>query len=165
MDSIWGVAARYCVRQDAHTFMWLWGLFLVLAGAGYALCGRRAGFGTAVLLFFAFCTAALGFTTFYGCYRWAPYSMGLGTPSISAASLNAFMCLSQGAFARAVGWTVMVVSCSTAVGLIAWARLRGRNAAIRASSYLGAAFLLLVAIVVGFFVFFVFSWCSSQRLF
>lgn len=145
--------------------MWLWGLFLVLAGAAYALRGRRTGFGTAVLLFFAFCTGVLGFTIFYGCYRWAPYSMGLGTPSISAARVTTFMCLSQDAFARAVAWTVIVASCSAAVGLIAWVRLRGRNAAIRALSYIGAAFLLLVAIAVGFLAFFVFSWCSSQRLF
>ena len=165
MQVIWSLGARYCARQDAHAFMWLWGLFLVLAAAAYALHRRGAGFGSAVFLFFALCTAALGFTIFYGCYRWAPYSMGLGTPSISAASLNAFMCLSQGAFSRAVGWTVIVASCSAAVGLITWARLRGRNAAIRASSYIGAVFLLLVAIVVGFLAFFVFSWCTSQRLF
>jgi hypothetical protein len=165
VDLIWSLGARYCVRQDAHAFMWLWGLFLALAGAAVALRGRRASFGIPVLLFLAFCTAAVGFGIFYACYRWAPYSMGLSGPSISAADLNAFMCLSRDAVGTAGMWTVIVLACSTAVGLVAWARLRSRNAAIRAGCYIAAVLALLLAIAGGFLWFFGFSWCSSQRLF
>jgi hypothetical protein len=165
LDVIWSLAARYCMRQDAHAFMWLWGLFLALVATAYGLHRRRTHFGAGVLLFFAFGTGALGLTIFYGCYRWAPYSMGLSAPSVSAAGLTTFMCLSQAAFATALMWTVIVLSCSAAVGLAAWARLRWENAVIRALFSVGAVFLLLVASAAGFLSFFNFSWCSSQRLF
>lgn len=114
--------------------------------------------------FLAFCTATLAFAIFYACYRWAPYSMGLSGPSISAADLNAFMCLSRDATGTAGMWTVIVLACSAAVGLVAWAPLRSRNAAIRAGCYIAAVLALLVAIAGGFLWFFGFSFCSSQRL-
>jgi len=165
VNVIWGLGARYCVRQDAHAFMWLWGLLLALGGAAFLV--RRTGrrFEAAVLLFFAVCTGALGFTIFYGCYASAPYSMGLGAPGVSAASFTTFTCLGQGAFSRAMAWTIVALSCSAALGLVAWGRSRSRSAAFRASLYAGAALLLLVAGAAGFGAFFVFSWCSSSRLF
>lgn len=162
---IWGVGARYCVRQDAHAFMWLWGLFLALAAAAFLLRRRGRYFEAAVLLFFAICTGALGCIIFYACSASAPYQMGLGTPSISAARLTTITCLSQGAFSKAIVWTVIVLSCSAALGLVAWGRSRGKTAALRACTYIGAALLLLVAAVAGFGAFFGFSWCSSSRLF
>ena len=49
MDVIWGLGARYCVRQDAHALMWLWGLFLAFAGAaGASLLGINTLIGLAV---------------------------------------------------------------------------------------------------------------------
>jgi hypothetical protein len=145
--------------------MWLWGLFLALAGAACGLHRRGARFGTVILLVFAVCTGALGLSIFYGCYRWAPYSMGLGAPGVSAAGVATFMCLSKGAFATVLMWTVIVLSCSAAVGLLAWARVRGGNALLRISSSIGAVLLLIVAIAAGFLSFFNLSWCLSQRLF
>jgi hypothetical protein len=145
--------------------MWLWGLFLALAGT--AFLARRGGrrFEAAFLLSFAVCTGALGFLIFYGCCASAPYSMGLGAPSVSAASLTTFTCLSHGAFTTAILWTVVALSCSGALGLVAWGRSRGKTAALRACCYIGAALLLLVAAAAGFVWFFDFSWCSSRRLF
>lgn len=165
MDVVWSLGARYCVRQDAHAFMWLWGLLLALAGAAFIIRRRGRRFEAAVLLFFAVCTGALGFIIFYGCHASAPYSMGLGAPSIAAASLSTFTCLGQGAFAKAFNWTVIVLSCTAALGLVAWGRSRGKSAALRACLYVGALLLLLVAAACGFGAFFVFSWCSSSRLF
>jgi hypothetical protein len=145
--------------------MWLWGLFLALAGAALIVRRRGRNFEAAVLLFFAVCTGVLGFTIFYACYAWAPASMGLGAPNVSALSFTTLMCLSQDAFSKATGWTVAVVSCSGALGLVAWGRSRGKAAALRACSYVGAALLLLVAGADGFGAFFVFSWCLTSRLF
>jgi len=165
MDTIWNLGARYCVRQDAHAFMWLWGLFLALAGAALILRKRGRHFGAAVLLFFAVCTGALGFLIAYACYAWAPDSMGLGAPNVSAMSFTTLTCLSQDAFSKAIVWTIIALSCGAALGLIAWGRARGRTAALRACSYAGAALLLLVTAGACFGAFFAFSWCSSSRLF
>jgi hypothetical protein len=145
--------------------MWLWGLFLALVGAAYGLHRRGARFGTAIPLVFAVCTGALGLGIFYGCYRWAPFSMGLGAPGVSAAGVTTFMCLSKGAFATAVIWTVIVLSGCAAVGLVAWARVRGGSAVRCVLCSIGAVLLLLVAIAAGFLSFFNLSWCLSQRLF
>ena len=165
MDTIWSLGARYCVRQDAHAFMWLWGLFLTLAGVALVVRRRGRRFEAAVLLFLAVCTGVVGFLISYACYASAPYSMGLGAPNVSAVSLTTLMCLSQDAFSKAINWTVIALSCSAALGLVAWGRLRGKTATLRACSYVGAALLLLVAGGAGFGAFFVFSWCSSSRLF
>jgi hypothetical protein len=165
VDVIWGLGARYCVRQDAHAFTWLWGLLLALAGAAFIVRRRGGHFEAAVLLFFAVCTGALGFIIFYACYASAPYSMGLGAPRVSAARLTTSTCLSQGAFTLAFIWTVVALSCSAALGLVAWGRLSGKTAALRVCAYTGAALLLLVAGAAGFAAFFDFSWCSSRRLF
>jgi hypothetical protein len=162
---MWALGARYCVRQDAHAFMWLWALLLTLAGVALIVRRRGRRFEAAVLLFFAVCTGALGLAIFYGCYASAPYTMGLGAPDVSAATLTTFTCLSNGAFSRAMAWTVIALSCSAAAGLIAWGRRRGKPAAFRAFLYAGAVLLLLVAVAAGFGAFFVFAWCSSSRLF
>jgi hypothetical protein len=144
--------------------MWLWALLLTLAGAAWiARRGRR--FEAAVLLFFAVCTGALAFAIFYGCYASAPFSMGLGAPNVSATNLTKFTCLSNGAFSRAIVWTVIVLSCSAAAGLIAWGRRRGKPGVLRVFLYGAAALLVLVAAAAGFGAFFVFAWCSSSRLF
>lgn len=145
--------------------MLLWGLFLVLGGAAFIVRPRGRRFEAAVLLLFALCTAALGCIVFYGCYASAPYSMGLGAPGLSAASLTSFTCLGQGAFSKATGWTVIALSCSAALGSIAWGRSHSESVALRAALYVGAALLLVFAGAVGFGSFFVFSWCSSSRLF
>jgi hypothetical protein len=166
VDVIWGLGARYCVRQDAHAFMWLWGLFLALAGAAFIVRRRGRPFGAAVLLFFAVCTGAVGLIIFYGCYSWAPYSMGLGAPpSISAARLNTFMCLAHGASTWAFLWTVVALSCIAALGLVAWGRSHGKTAPLRACAYIAAVLLLFVSANAGFVWSFDFSWCSSNRLF
>jgi hypothetical protein len=145
--------------------MWLWGLLLALAGSAFIVRRRGRHFEAAVLLFLAICTGALGFIIFYGCYASAPYSMGLGAPSISAASLTTFTCLGHDAFGSAAKWTYVALSCSAALWLVAWGRSHGKTAALRACLYIGAALLLLVAVTAGFGWFFVFSWCSSSRLF
>ncbi len=145
--------------------MWLWALLLTLAGAAWIARRRRRRFEAAVLLFFAVCTGALAFAIFYGCYASAPFSMGLGAPNVSATNLTTFTCLSNGAFSRAIGWTVIALSCSAAAGLIGWGRRRGKPVALRAILYAGAVLLFLVAAATGFGAFFVFSWCTSSRLF
>jgi hypothetical protein len=146
--------------------MWLWGLFLALAGAAFMVRRRGRHFEAALLLFFAVCTGAVGLVAFYACYASAPYSMGLGAPpSLSAARLTMFTCLSHRAFDLASIWTIVALSCSAALGLVTWGRTRGKTAALRACFYTGAALLLLVAVAAGFGWFFGFSWCSSSRLF
>jgi hypothetical protein len=145
--------------------MWLWGLLLTLAGAAFIVRRRGRHFEAAVLLFFAVCTGALGVAIFYGCYASAPSTMGLGAPGVPVASLTAFTCLSTGAFSRTVVWTLIALSCSAAAGLAGWGRRRGKPAALRALLYAGAVLLLLVAAAAGFGAFFVFSWCTSSRLF
>ncbi len=162
---MWSLGARYCARQDAHAFMWLWALLLALAGAAWIVRRRGRRFEASVLRFFAVCTGALGLAIFYGCYASAPYTMGLGAPNVSATNLTALTCLSNGAFSRTIVWTVIALSCSAAAGLIAWGRRRGKPAALRAFLYAGAVLLLLVAAAAGFGAFFVFAWCSSSRLF
>jgi hypothetical protein len=154
------------MRQNAHAFMWLWGLLLAFAGAAIVVRRRGRRFEAAVLLFFATCTGALGFIIFYACYASAPYSMGLGAPpSVSVARLTTSTCLSHDAFGTARMWTVVALSCSAALGLVAWGRTLGKTAALRACAYVGAALLLVVAAAAGFGWFFGLSWCSSERLF
>jgi hypothetical protein len=138
-----------------------------LALAAAALIVRRRGrsFAAAVLLLLAVCTAPLGAAIFYACSASAPYSLGLGAPDISAARLTALTCLGQSASTSAVLWTVVALSCSAALGSIAWGRVLGRTAAVRALCYIAAALLLLLAATVGFAWFFDNSWCSLRRLF
>ncbi len=145
--------------------MWLWALLLALAGAAFVVRRRGKRFEACVLLLLAVCTGALGFTVFYACYGSAPYSMGLGAPGVPAARLTAFTCLSQGAFALASIWTIVALSCSAAIDLVTWGRSRGKTAPLRASAYVGAAILIVLAAIAGFAVFFNFAWCSSRRLF
>jgi hypothetical protein len=145
--------------------MWLWGLFLALAGAAFIVRRRGRRFETAALLFFAVCTAAVGLVVFYACAATAPSSMGLGgPPGFSAARLTTVTCLGNRASVTAGTWTVIALSCSAALGLVSWGRSR-RKTALRAGAYVGAALLLLVAAAAGFGWFFGFSWCSSMRLF
>lgn len=165
MDAIWSLGARYCVRQDAHAFMWLWGLFLMFAGAGFVVGRRGRPFEAVVLAFLAVCTAALGLTIFYACSASAPYSMGLGAPGVSGARLTTFACLGQGASVWTFLWTVVALSCGAGLGLVSVGRSRGKAIALRAISYAGVALLLVVVAVAAFVWFFDFSWCSSQRLF
>jgi multisubunit Na+/H+ antiporter MnhB subunit len=91
--------------------------------------------------------------------------MGLGAPNISAAALDTFMCLSQGAFSMGATWTVIVLLCCAALGLAALARSRRKNVATRTLCAIGAALLLVLALAAGLLVFFSFSWCTSRRLF
>jgi hypothetical protein len=165
VDVIWSLGAKYCVRQDAHAFMWLWGLLLALTAAAFVVRRHGRHVEAAVLLFFAATTGALGFLTFYACYAYAPYSMGLTAPRTTAARLTTFSCLSQEALPSAFIWTIVALSCSAALGLIAWGRSHDNPAAFRLTTYIGAALLLLLAAAAGFVWFFGFSWCSSHRLF
>jgi hypothetical protein len=144
--------------------MWLWGLFLVLAGVAFVVDRRGRRFEAAVLLVFAVGTGVLGCVMFYGCSASAPYAMGLGATGAAASNVTTFTCLAQDAFPRAIGWTVFALSCSAALAAVAWGR-RVKTAALRVCCYLGAAFLLLVAAGIAFGAFFAFSWCSSSRLF
>ncbi len=165
MEVIWSLGARYCVRQNVDAFVWLWGLFLALASGAFILRRRGSHFESGVLAFFALCTAAVGLVTFYGCSASAPYSMGLGASGVSAVSLTTLTCLGQDASARAIVWTIIVLSCSAALGLVAWGRSRSKSAALRICAYAGALLLFLIAAAAGFGAFFAFSWCSSSRLF
>ena len=153
------------MRQHAHAFIWLWCLFLALAGAAPIVRRRGKPFEAAVFLLLAVCTATLGIAIFSTCSASAPYSLGLAAPDLSAARLTALTCLGQSASTSAVLWTMVALSCGTALGSIAWGRVPGRTAAVRALSYIGAALLLLIAAAAGFAWFFAFSWCSSRRLF
>lgn len=165
VDVIWSLGARFCARQDAHALMWLWGLLLVLAGAGFI--ARRFGsrWTATGLFFFAVCTGAIGLTIFYACYNSAPYTMGLGAPGVSAARLTMLTCLSRGASTWAFIWTVFCLSCSAALALIILGGSRGKSAARRAAAFIGAALMLLVVALAVFVFVFDFSWCSSSRLF
>jgi hypothetical protein len=162
---IWGLGARYCVRQHAHAFMWLWCLLLALTGAALIVRRRGRHFEAIVLLLLAVCTGALGLIVFYGCSASAPFSMGLGAPNLSAARLTTLTCLGQAASASAFSWTIIALCCSAALGSVAWGRLRAKTTGVRVISYIGASLLLLLAAAAGFGWFFGFSWCSSSRLF
>jgi hypothetical protein len=165
VDVIWGLGARYCVRQDAHAFAWLWGLLLALAGAAFIVRRRGRRFEAALLLLLAVCTGVLGVAIFYACAAAAPSSMGLGASGATAAHLTTFTCVSRGAASLTLTWTVVTLSVSAALGLVAWGRSRGRSAGLRACAYIGTALLLLIVAAAGFAAFFDFSWCSSLRLF
>jgi hypothetical protein len=144
--------------------MWLWGLFLILAGSVVALHRRGKRIGAGILALFALCTAALAVSIFYGCYRYAPHSMGLPATT-DAAGLTTFMCLSRDAFGTATGWTIFVLCCSAAAAFISLARPRGKSTLFRASLYIAAAIALFLACAGGFLMFFGYSWCLSERLF
>jgi hypothetical protein len=165
MDLIGGVSARYCARQDAHAFMWLWALLLTCCAIALGLQGRRQRFVRGLLWIFAAGTVAIGVAISYGCYRWAPYSMGLGTPEISAPALDTLRCLSQNTVPNAITWASIAFACTAAAGLVTWAISRKPAIVVRIACYLGAIVLLLTTAVSIFFLFFSFAWCSSQRLF
>lgn len=165
MDVIWGLGARYCLRQDAHAFMWLWGLFLALGGAAFIVRRRGRAFEAAVLLLFSICTGAFGLTIFYACYNSAPYQLGLGSPDVAAGRLTTLNCLSNGAATWVFLWTVVVLLCCGAVGLVALGRSRDKAVVLRIFAYVAAAVCLLLVGFAGFVWLFDFSWCASQRLF
>ena len=165
MDVLGPLSARYCARQDAHAFMWLWCLALVLGAIACSIGKGSARLARGALLFFAAATGLVGASIFYGCYRWAPFSLGMGAPGLSARQLDTFMCLSQDAFGNSLGWTIVAVSCSAAAALIVWARSSAGSAGKRVSCSIGAALLMVVAVVVGLLMFVSFSWCLSRRLF
>ena len=160
---IWSVAAQYCVRQNAHAFLWLWGLFLILASGALALRRSRRR-SAAVLLFFAVCTVLLGVVIFAACSAYAPLSMGL-PPSRSAIDETMLMCLGKDAFETAILWTIVVAACSASLGSVTWGRFRSKSAASRAVAYVGAALLLLVAATFVLLWMFGFSLCSTQWVF
>ena len=153
------------MRQDAHAFMLLWGVFLALAGVAFVVSRRGRQFEALVLVLFAIGTVALGCIIFYGCSASAPYSMGLGATGAAAANFTTLTCLAQDAFGRAIAWAFVVVACSGALGAVAWGRRRFASMALRIGCYIGATLLLLVAAAVALGAFFVFAWCTSSRLF
>jgi hypothetical protein len=143
--------------------MWLWGLFLILSCGALAL-RRSSGRFAAVALVFAICTAALAVAIFSACSVYAPFSMGLPA-SISATGLTTLMCLSQDAFGTAILWTIIIVSCSAALGSVLWARVRSKSPTRRAFAYIGAALLLLVATASVLLGIFAFMLCSTTWVF
>jgi hypothetical protein len=162
---MWALGARYCARQNAHAFLWLWALFLVFTGSTIGSYRSGFRFRTAVLALLALGTGALGVAIFYACYGWAPYSMGFSGPGTSAASLNAFMCATTTAAGTVAGWTTIGVACTAAIGIVTTARSHAAGAVLRGAAYFVAGLLLLIAFAASFLVYFDYSWCSSRRLF
>ena len=159
MSVISALSARYCVRQDAHAFMWLWGLLLILIGAALAL-RRSSWLLRMVLLAFALGTVALGAGILYACTAYAPLSLGLAVP-ISATDLTRIMCLSKDPFGTAIPWTVVVLSCSGAVALVLRSRASGKTATSRAFAYIGAALLVVIAVACVLLAIFSFGMCGT----
>jgi hypothetical protein len=139
----------------------------VLAFGAAAAIERRRGrnFGAALFALLALLSAALGLIVLFACAAQAPYSMGLGTPLISATQLTRITCLGQSASTSAYLWTIATVGCGIALGLVSGSRRNATSAAAHIFSYAGAALLLLLAGVAGLVWFFDFSWCTSRRLF
>jgi hypothetical protein len=163
VDEIWSLGARYCVRQDAHAFMWLWGLLLTLAGAAVVVARRGRRLQAGVLAFFAGCTGALGLTILFACRASALPSMGFVPEGMNTANVATFACIDRDAFTTAVLWTAVALSCNGALGLAVVGG--GTSATARAVLFAGTALLLAVAGAAAFAAFFDFSWCSSSRLF
>ena len=163
MDVIWSLGARYCVRQNAHAFILLWGLFVVFAGAALTLRRRKRGLA-AVLGFLAICTVAVGVVIFAACSAYAPVSMGLPV-SITATSETILRCLGKDAFDTAILWMIAAVSCFGAVGSILHARLHSTKSAGRVFANTGGVVLLLLAGASVFLRIFSFTFCSTRWVF
>ena len=163
MDALWASAARYCVRQNAHAFIWLWGLFLILGASALGLRRSTPRF-SGVLVFFAICTLGLGIVIFSACSAYAPLSMGLGT-SRSATYVTTVMCLGKDAFQTALLWTIVVLSCSAAIGSMLWARLTQTSRRTRIFAIILGVLLIVIAAAAVVLHIFAFSMCATRWVF
>ena len=157
------LSARYCARQDAHAFLVLWGLLLLLAGSAVAAQRFKARFFSRAILLFAFLTVALSASIFYGCSMTAASEQGLGS-DLPAGTYTFLRCLGWDALSTVLGWTILVVSCIVALGLVV-VGIRHRRKAVRIVAPIGAALLSIVTLLMGLGLLFGFSWCTSERLF
>ena len=163
---VWGLGARYCVRQTRTP------------SCGYGSCSWRSPArhsshaGAEDILrppFFCFLrfapwrSASLS-STHVPLRRHTRWDL-VHHPAFRLSRLTTFTCLSHRALNFASMWTIVAVSCSAALGLVAWGRSGGKTAALRACLYIGAALLLLIAATAAFGWLFGLSWCSSSRLF
>ena len=172
-----GLAARYCVRQDARGFIEIWGLVLVLAAAASAIlvsARRKAADGryrrvayvcAGILACFIVLSGGFALAIFRWCYESAAASLGMVDLSSPTAGLDWKICMSMHAVETLREWIVLVVSCILAAGLIVLGIVRFKRLMSRALALAGAAAALLFVAVVGFFMLFGFGWCQSSRLF
>lgn len=176
VDVIHGLAARYCVRQEARGLVELWALLVALtAGTVALLRSVRRGIGdrthrrvaisaAAALACFILLTVVVGGTIFRWCYESAAPSLGLVAPD-APRGIDALVCLSPHAVGMMSGWILIVAACLVALGLVALGVLRFKGAARRALAFAGAGAALLFALADGGLMLFSISWCQSQRLF
>lgn len=163
MDLIAGLAARYCIRQDARGFIELWGLVLVLAAAAVAMRSKpwwAAAFACVILI-----TAAFGAAIFWSCTVSAPASLGMVVANPYGTNLDTMICVSSHAVETIDEWIWIVASFAAATGLIALGILRFRKLLARGLAFAGSAVLLIFAAASGGLLLFGVSWCQSSRLF
>lgn len=176
MHLIQSLTARYCLRQDARSFIELWALSIALAGTVVAIyLSRRHRMAdrnqrrvvltsTAILTCFAALTLALGLAIFRWCYESAAATLGVILPDASG-NLDFMSCLNLHALETADGWIVIVVSGIVAIGLLALAMFRLKGRVRRALTFIAGAAALFFAVGNVGLVLFGISWCQSSRLF
>jgi cytochrome bd-type quinol oxidase subunit 2 len=176
VDVIHGLAARYCVRQDARGIVELWGLLVALTagtvailrfvrhGSGDRTRRRVAVSAAAALACFIVLTVGVGGTIFRWCYESAAPSLGFVAPD-TPRGIDALVCLSPHAVGMMNGWILIVLTCLVAIGLLALGIVRCKGAARRALAFGGAGAAFLCALAGGGLMLFSISWCQSQRLF
>jgi hypothetical protein len=176
VDAITGLAARYCVRQDARGFVELWGLFVALAaaavaisislrrGIGNRLRQRTAFFALGALACLILVTCAVAWAILRWCYESAPALLGMA-PNASGTFLNTEICFSLHALEMMDGWILIAASCIVAVVLLALGIFQLESRVRRALWFAGAAVALIFASASAGLVLFGASWCQSQRLF
>jgi len=162
VDLISGLAARYCIRQDARGFIELWGLVLVLAGAATATRATwwRGTLACAILL-----TGALAAAIFWACAASAPASLGTVAANPYGRNLDAMICVSSHAVETIDEWISIVAAFVVAIGLIALGIFRFRKLPARGFAFAAGAVLLLFAAANGGLLLVGLSWCHSSRLF
>ena len=177
MDLIHGLAARYCVRQDARGFIELWGFLLALAGAATAILRsarrkaddqtyRRVAYVCAGILACAFLlTGGLGLAIFRWCYESAAASLGMVDVNSPTTGLDWMICMSMHAVETINEWVTLVTACLLAAGSIVLGIFRFKKLAPRILLFTGAVAALLFAWLVVFFMLFGVGWCQSSRLF
>jgi len=164
VDLIGGLAAKYCIRQDARGFIELWGLSIALTVGAIATL-RSSRFFASVLIFFVLAGGGVALATFWSCYESAGPSLGVVLPNSPARGLDAMICLSSHAVENIEGWILLVVSIVVACGLAVLGVLGPKSLTRRALVFAGAAAALLFAIGLGALLLFGISWCQSSRLF
>ena len=172
MDALRLLSAQYCARQNATAFLELWGLLLLLCCAAVVILfvARRfkkerqfaARFCAGALFFLALLNGIFASSIFYGCSATAASEQGLGS-NLAAGTYNVLRCLGTDVLSSVHAW-VLVVGSSIGTVVLSLFGVYRRGAAVRAAAFVGAAFLIVLAFAFGFFLFFGFSWCASERL-